>query len=68
MTDAAFAAGKRDGAHDAQRYDWLEWLAGTFERTPRNLDPSDSEQYLAGYLIGMTDRLREMTDARKVQA
>jgi hypothetical protein len=65
MKDLVYVAGKRDGAHDAQSPKWLDWLHGTLTCSTVNLHGDELEQYIAGYLVGMADRLRELAAERE---
>jgi hypothetical protein len=65
MSDYAFRMGRSDGEHDAKAATWLDRLAGTLDWTPINVEEPDRTQYLAGYVIGMTDRLRELAAERE---
>ena len=62
MTDTAFKFGKRDGASDANKASWLEWLSQTLADSPTD---AAGEMYAAGYLVGMAERLAELTEDRK---
>ena len=62
MADKAYDLGVRDGQRDALRPSWLEWLTETLANVP---DGREDQMYVAGYLVGMTDRLAELAEARK---